>query len=134
MIPDRGFTKELKILDKDLEVVWDWGSEKWEIWKFPEGQPGYHVTTVQTTGRTYKELGADVLLNLQMNIQLGPENVIKYLEEHEEQLRRRRMEEFRAKIDAIARETFINIHCKIIQVPEKYKIEPTQTQKIVGVV
>ena len=40
MVPDRGFKKQLKAIDKELDVVWDWGSEKWEIWKFPEfGEP-----------------------------------------------------------------------------------------------
>ena len=53
MIPDRGFTKQLKKLNKDYEVVWDWGSEKWEIWCFPKDQEPYHITTIQTKNKTY---------------------------------------------------------------------------------
>ena len=77
MVPDRGFRRQLKSLDKTLEVVWDWGAEKWEIWCFPEGERlPYHVTTVQTKYRTYRELGADVLVSLQQSMQLGYDNII----------------------------------------------------------
>ena len=67
MTPDKGFVKQLKMLDKEFEVVWDWSSEKWEIWKFPKefGKEPYHVTTVQTKDKNYRELGADILLQLQ---------------------------------------------------------------------
>ena len=67
MKPDKGFVKQLKKLNKDFEVVWDWASEKWEIWSFPKelGRDPYHVTTVQGKNKTYRELGADILLNLQ---------------------------------------------------------------------
>jgi len=74
MVGDVGFKKQLWELDPELDVVWDWGSEKWEVWKFP-GQAkkkkkkvkhlAQHITTVQSKGRSFRELGADVLLKLQ---------------------------------------------------------------------
>ena len=72
MVADVGFKKQLRALDKELDVVWN--GTKWEIWRFP-GQSGMlkkigskratHVMTVQTTGKTFRELGADILLTLQ---------------------------------------------------------------------
>jgi len=74
MVADVGFKKQLWALDPELDTVWDWGSNKWEIWRFP-GQAkkkvkridnkAFHMLTVQTQGRTFRELGADILLKLQ---------------------------------------------------------------------
>ena len=64
MVPDKGFTKQLKKIDPELEVCWDWGAEKWEIWCFPtDGRDAYMVTRVQAKGKSYRELGQDVLMN-----------------------------------------------------------------------
>lgn len=127
IVPDKGFTKQLHLLDEELEVAWDWGLNKWEIWKFPKGGKDipYHVVTVQTQDRTYRELGADVLLKLQEIKQgkFSAGKLIKYLEEQDNQERRRKAKEFMDQINAIANESFINIHCKLIQVPREYAIE-----------
>lgn len=125
MIPDRGFTKQLHILDPELEVAWDWGTEKWEIWRFPkDGYPPFHIMTVQTRNRTYRELGADILLTLQKGdpARFTKQQLIDYLDEIDAQDRRRKMEDFKAMIRDIALETFINTHCQIIQVPRKYSV------------
>lgn len=126
MIPDRGFKKQLKAIDSELDVVWDWGSEKWEIWKFPEDSTEpFHVTTVQTKKKSYKELSADVLLQLQRwhPSKVGAKELLAYLEETEEQVRRRKMREFKNKIEAIANETFDYVRGVVkLQVPRKYKI------------
>ena len=111
MVPDRGFRKQLKALDKTLEVVWDWGAAKWEIWCFPDdGKLPYHVTTVQTKNRTYRELGADVLVSLQQSMHLGYENIIKYLDEHNEQIMRRKRQDFLDKISWVTRDNYMTIH------------------------
>jgi len=72
MVADIGFKKQLQTLDAELDIVWS--GNKWEIWRFP-GQKGnvkkiaseraVHVMTVQTQGRNFRELGADILLKLQ---------------------------------------------------------------------
>jgi hypothetical protein len=125
MIPDKGFTKQLHCLDPELEVAWDWGSSKWEIWRFPkDGSEAFHVMTVQTKDRTYKELGADVLLQLQKGdpARFTRNELVAYLDELDNQERRRKAKEFSEKIRSIALDSFLNIHCKIIQVPKAYSV------------
>ena len=72
MVADIGFKRQLRALDPELDVVWN--GSKWEIWRFPgQGKRvkkiadprATHVMTVQTQGRTFRELGADILLRLQ---------------------------------------------------------------------
>jgi len=65
MIPDPSFIRQLRALDPELFVQWDWGAQKWEIWRKPKGKPSFHMMTVQNQDRTYRELGADILLKLQ---------------------------------------------------------------------
>jgi hypothetical protein len=123
MVPDRGFKKQLATIDHDLEVVWDWGSEVWEIWHMrKDGRKPYLLTRVTTKDKTYRELGADVLLKLQQSIQMGPEKIIAYLEEQDNQIRRRKMANFKEKIKAIALDTRTYLAIKLIQVPQKFKI------------
>ena len=130
-IPDKGFTKQLKKLNKDYEVLWDWGSEKWEIWKFPDlGKPS-HVTTIQTKNRTYRELGADILLNLQQFSfeRYTAEELSNYLVELENQESRRKAKDFKNKIEAIAKDTF-NFSRGVLQISVPDKIEVPASQII----
>ncbi len=111
MRPDKGFTKQLKCLDPEFDVVWDWGSEKWEIWKFPVelNREPFHVLTVQTKGKTYRELGTDVLVKLQAGDvwkRYTVDQLCDYLEELDNQVRRRKAKDFQNKIEAITKETF----------------------------
>lgn len=127
MVPDRGFTKQLKALDPTLEVLWNWHTSKWAIWCFPgEGKEPYHVMTVETKDKTYRELGQDILMHLMMLNQqrYETEKVLAYLDEHNRQVQRRKMKDFRNKIQAIALETF-NFSQGIlqVQVPRAYRIE-----------
>ena len=126
MAPDKGFAKQLAKIDKDLKVIWDWGSEKWEIWRIRTDMDPQHITTIQTKGKSYRELGADVLLRLKesywyMN-NLSVKQVCDYLDELDNQVLRRRKEEFMTKIHDITHETFDFIHTLHIQVPQKYKV------------
>jgi hypothetical protein len=126
MVPDRGFTKQLKALDPELEVLWNWLTEKWAIWSFPKGREPYHVMTIESKGKSYRELGQDVLIHLtEINSQrYESKNILAYLDEHNRQVQRRKMKDFRNKIDAIARDTF-NYAQGILQVavPQSYRIE-----------
>lgn len=72
MVADIGFKRQLRALDPELDVVWS--GSKWEIWRFPgqkervkkiASKRATHVMTVQTRKRTFRELGADILLKLQ---------------------------------------------------------------------
>jgi hypothetical protein len=123
MVPDKGFTKQLHALDPEYEVAWDWGSSKWEIWKFPkDGSEAYHILTVETKGKGYRELGADVLLCLQRGKQFTPKQLLSYLEELDRQEHRRKVEAFKQRVKDIALDSFLNIHCMKIQVPQEYSI------------
>ena len=135
MVPDKGFTKQLKKLDADLDVVWDWGSDKWEIWCFPtDGRDEYLVMKVQAKGKTYRELGQDLLLNIQMHMQIGAENILDYLDEHNEQIERRKRRDFKNKIESMALDSFGPLFSYSTQVPKEYILEKPRTQKILEVI
>ena len=127
MVPDRGFTKQLKCLDPELRVVWNWGQNIWEIWRFPkDGKDSHHVLSVKTKGKTYRELGADVLLKLQEGWQLGELTVAQlasYLDELDNQVQRRKAKAFSDKIGDIARETMNFVSGVLqVQVPRMTKV------------
>jgi hypothetical protein len=128
-VPDRGFTKQLKAYDKTLEVVWNDIARKWEIWRVPEesGKFPYHVMTVQTEGRTYRELGADILLKLR---EADPHRfptlnaLCAYFDEMDDQIMRRRRKDLRNKIEAITFDSFDYMRGVIkVQVPRRFKVE-----------
>jgi len=128
MVPDRGFTKQLKALDEELEVVWNWGQDFWEIWRFPkdEKKKPVHLLSVTTKDKTYRELGADVLLKLQYGKHLAelPLNKLTaYFDELDNQVERRKRRDFLNKIEGVANYTF-NLVAGIptVQVPNSYKI------------
>ena len=131
MIPDRGFTKQLHKLDKELNVKWDWGSEKWEIWKTPKDKPPYHVTTVQTKNKSYRELGADLILKLQKFSfeRYTAKELSDYLIELENQETRRKAKDFTNKIEAMAKETFNHVR-GVLQVSVPDIIKPSDSTLI----
>ena len=108
MIPDKGFVKQLKKLDPLLDVVWDFGSNKWEIWCFPKDKPGYHVLTVQTNNKSYRELGQDILIKLTLadTKKYSTQQILDFLDEHNNQIERRKAIDFKNKIESISSETF----------------------------
>ncbi len=127
MVPDRGFQKQLKCLDDELDVVWNWGQDIWEIWRFPkDGKDAHHVLSVRTKGRTYRELGVDVLLKLQEGWQLGKltvDQLASYLNELDDQVLRRKRKIFTDKIGDIARDTMNYVSGVLqVQVPRMMKV------------
>lgn len=128
MIPDKGFAKQLEALDPELKVVWNWGQDYWEIWRFAEdrGLKPMHILSVVTKGKTYRELGADVLLKLQEGrhlAELPKARLIAYFDELDEQLQRRKRQDFKDKMRGIADYTYNLVHqLPIVQVPRKFKI------------
>lgn len=126
MVPDRGFRKQLKALDDELEVVWDWGRSKWEIWRIPkDGKDPFYMITVETKDKKYRELGADVLLKLQQcdPTRYSLSELCNYFDELDRQAARRREQKLRDAITSIALDTFSFAQgIKQIQVPNTYKI------------
>jgi len=128
MTPDKGFRKQLKKLHSEFEIVWDWGANKWEIWQCPKevGREASHVLTVQTEGKSYRELGADILLSLQQTLawqHLSAKQICDYLDELDNQERRRKAKEFKSKIDAITNETYDFARGVIkLQVPRNFSL------------
>ncbi len=143
-VADIGFKKQLWALDPELDVVWDWGSHKWEIWKFP-GQPkklkkrmdhqAYHVMTVQTTKRTFRELGADILLKLQQldPNRIGYKEIFNYFEKMDDNLKRAKAKALEEKIGSISKEVDWLFRGVRSQVPKGYIINVPQQTKVQGV-
>jgi len=124
MVPDRGFVKQLKKLNPHYEVLWDWGSEKGEIWKIKEGLEA-HITTIQTRDKGYRDLGADVLLKLQAGdtTRFTAKELYAYFEEMDNQVQRRKRKDLMNKIEAIAMDSFSYAQGIMqVQVPRKFKI------------
>lgn len=127
MVPDRGFRKQLHCLNKELEVVWDWGSSKWEIWRFPEdGSKEHHVLTVETKDKTYREVGVDVLLQLKKGLEMATwslNHLVDYFDELDKQVTRRKAKVMRDVISDITRET-INYQMGVlqVQVPKEIRV------------
>jgi hypothetical protein len=127
MVPDRGFTKQLKALDPELEVVWDWGRSRWEIWRVPrDGKDPFYMITVETENKEYRELGADVLLKLQQSdpTRYSLNELVAYFDEMDKQAARRRSKLLKDKIEAVALDTFSYAQGIMqVQVPKTFSIE-----------
>lgn len=127
MVPDRGFTKQLEALDPELRVVWAWGSEKWEIWRFPKDswKEPFHCMTVQTKGRSYRELGTDILIKLQAADpwKYSLKELIAYWDEMDEQIQRRKRKKLYDKIHSITLDSMNYMRGVLqVQVPQKLKV------------
>lgn len=132
MVADIGFKKQLWALDPELDVVWDWGSKKWEIWKFP-GQSkklkkridrkSYHVLTVQTSKRTFRELGADILLKLQQfdPTKIGYKELVEYFDKMDENMKRAKEKKIADVINPISREVDWFFRGHRVQVPKRFE-------------
>jgi len=126
MVPDRGFTKQLKKLDPELEVRWDWGSNKWEIWRVPRnGKKPFHMLTVRTDKGDYRELGTDILIKLQFGDpwRYSQKQLEDYLIELDLQTQRRKAKDFRNKIESITKDNLNRLRGVLsVQVPRVYRI------------
>jgi hypothetical protein len=134
MVADVGFKKQLWALDPELDVVWDWGSEKWEIWKFPEqggkkkkamDPKAFHVLTVQTQGRSFRELGADILLRLQAGDpqRYSLKELVAYFDQMDENIQRAKRRDLVNRIESITRENMDWMRGVLkVQVPQSFKV------------
>jgi hypothetical protein len=135
MVADIGFKRQLWALDPELDIVWDWGSKKWEIWRFP-GQKrkikkliddkAHHVMTVQTKDRTFRELGADILLKLQWGdtTKWSTEELMAYFDKLDDNVRRAKEKEFQSYFHDVTLETFDYVRNVLkVQVPKTYGLK-----------
>lgn len=144
MVADVGFKKQLWALDPELDVVWDWASSKWEIWKFP-GQGGkkakrvdwksFHVMTVQTKKRTFRELGADILLKLQAGDphRYSLKDFVAYFDKLDDNVRRAKEKKFKDEMYARHAETFWFHRGLRKTVPLSYEVRPSEERLLLKV-
>jgi len=139
MVADMGFKKQLWALDPSLDVVWDWASQKWEIWKFP-GQERKkvkrmndkvrHVMTIQTIKRNFRELGADILLRLQAGDpnRYSLEEFVAYFDQMDDNIQRAKAKAFKARMDDAHMETFWYQRGLRKTVPQNFNVKPSEEQ------
>ena len=152
MIADMGFKKQLWALNPEYDVVWDREKGKWEIWKFPNQakvkkkrllHDCAHVMTVQTQGRSFRELGADILIKLQAGdtTKFSLDQLVAYFDQMDDNIERAKAKDFRNHIEAVARDTFDYVRdVTKVQVPRAFKgekfhlINKTNTQKLASAI
>ncbi len=129
MVADIGFKKQLQALDPELDIVW--GGNKWEIWRFPgqgkkmkkiASKRAVHVMTVQTQGRTFRELGADILLRLQAGDtrRFSTEELYEYFNKIDDNLERAKRKEFDSWFDDRRREVAWYTRGLRVSVPKRF--------------
>ena len=144
MVADVGFKKQLWALDPELDVVWDKGSHKWEVWKFPgQGKKkrkridhlACHITTIQTKERTFREVGADVLLKLQLGDphRYSLKDFVAYFEALDDNVRRAKEKKFRDDMEAKHLETWWYTRGLRKAVPLSYAIKPSEERLVLNV-
>jgi hypothetical protein len=139
MVADVGFKKQLQTLDPELDVVWDWGAKKWEVWRFPGqkdkkkkrvDEKAMHVMTIQTRGRKFRELGADILLKLQAGdtTKFSLKELVAYFDQMDENIQRAKRRDLENLLHGITTE-FADYMRAVpkIQVPNSYRI-----QRVIG--
>jgi len=140
MVADLGFKKQLRALDPELDVVWDWGSEKWEIWRFP-GQKelkkkvdprAHHVLTIQTRGKKFRELGADILLRLQAGDtqKYSLQQLTSYFDQLDRNIRREKERDLYNKINALNKDTVQYLGQINQPVPKEYLFETSNSTRV----
>jgi hypothetical protein len=149
MVADIGFKKQLWALDSELDIVWDWAAKKWEIWRFP-GQArslrkhldvkAHHVLTIQTQQRTFREIGADILLKLQQSdpTRYSLNELVAYFDKMDDNLKRSKERNLVNTIESIGNEVRWFFRGLRVQVPRRFekaaiKIDVPKETKLVEV-
>jgi hypothetical protein len=115
-VADLGFRRQLWALDKELDVVWNHPKQIWEIWKFPEqskklfkriDDQAKFIMAVQTKNKTFRELGADVLIKLQEFSfeRYSVDQLCQYFDRQDAHIKAMKQKDFENKIEAITRES-----------------------------
>lgn len=129
MVADVGFKRQLRALDAELDVVWN--GAKWEIWRFPgqgnavkklASKRAVHVMTVQTQGRSFRELGADILLKLQAGDtrRFSTKELCDYFDRMDDNLERAKRKEFESWFDSRRREVAWYTRGLRVAIPKRF--------------
>jgi hypothetical protein len=140
MVADLGFKRQLWTLDPELDVVWDWGSCRWEIWKFPGqknvkkkviNKQAHQIMTVQTKGRTFRELGADILLKLRWGdtSKYSLNELCAYFDKMDENIQRAKAKAFTNYIHDVAMDSFDFVR-GVLKVPVSVKIKASDQKYV----
>jgi hypothetical protein len=145
MVADHGFRKQLWALDPELDVVWDWGSARWEIWRFP-GQANKknkiidsracYLIRVQTKNRTFRELGADILLQLQKGdpTRFSLKELVNYFDKMDDNIQRAKRKTFMNYLESVKLETDRWVRgVPFVQVPKKLKVNDKDNKYLLNV-
>jgi hypothetical protein len=144
MVADVGFKKQLWALDPELDVVWDWASEKWEIWRFPgQGKTktknpadlrAHHVMTIETREKGFRELGADILLKLQQGDthKFELKQIVAYFDQMDKNLQRAQERNMKARFEALGIETRWFFKGLRVQVPKNLPIFERPKMAMIG--
>ena len=132
MVADVGFKKQLWALDPELDIVWDWASERWEVWKFPGQEKvkkkvinpkAFHVMKLTTKEKSFRELGADILLQLRAGDphRFSVKQLIAYFDQMDENIKRSKEKAFANQIESVGKEVSWFFSGHRVQVPKAYE-------------
>lgn len=141
MIPSPFFIKQLRTLDPLLYVQWDRISMRWEIWKKPKGKPPYMVMRVQNQDRSYRDLGADILLKLQEGDpwRFTEREFLAYFDAMDDAIQESKRRALLNKVESVRKEHLWWIRGLRVQVPKRFEKDaiklkgPSPFQKMVRV-
>ena len=131
MVADIGFKKQLMALDTELDVVWN--GNKWEIWRFPgQGKKrrkladprATQVMTVQTQGRSFREVGADIILKLQEGDtrRFSAKEICSYFDAMDDNIQRAKAKKFEDMLDGRRKEVDWYMRGLRVSIPERFMV------------
>lgn len=141
MVASFGFKKQLWALDPELDVVWDWVSQRWEIWRFPGqanvkkkvwNEGAHHVMRIETKDKKFRDLGADILLKLQMGDthKFSTKQLVDYFDQLDRNLAREKQKKIENMISAMNKEMLEYTGSRKIAVSSKYNFETDQSIRV----
>lgn len=143
MIPDPGFVRQLRILDPELFVQWNWLLKRWEIWRKPRGKEPFFCLRIENQNKTFRQLGADILLKLQAGDphRYSLNQLVQYFDAIDQHVKTTKQRDFVNKIEAIGKESRWYMAGLRVQVPRRFesiayqiKSKPSNLSRIAEVV
>ena len=95
----------------------------------------FHVMTIQTKRRTFRELGADILIKLQQGDphRYSLKDFVAYFDQLDENVRRGKEKAFTEKMNAMHAETFWYHRGLRKSIPQSYCIKPSEEKLLLKV-